>query len=182
MLHDQTRALQRSWSQFGKAVLEKLYYVSKLVTTLQESTGQILSIVLTMSSDISHIRSLVMGLERPLSYPHFVLEDAMGNYHPIYMQTITNWDTFELVLQQLFVNKRGARRVLRGRYVLEDPSTGIMFEKNSWRWEDLFRRDQRVCMRLFCTETKSAADVEKLSSCPWCQTVSSNGTGQEVQW
>lgn len=181
MLDDQTQAIQGSWSLFGKAVLERLYCISKLGTTLQESTGQILSVVLTMSSDITHIRSLVMRLERPLNDPHFVLEDAMGISHPIYMKTITSWETFEYVLQKMFAGKRGARRVLRGRYVLQDPSTRVMFDR-TWGWEELFMRHQRVYMRLFCTETKSAADAERLSSCPWCQTVSSNGTGEEVQW
>lgn len=181
MLDDQTRALQGSWSQFGKPVLEKLYYVSKLGTTLQESTGHVLSVVLTMSSHISCIRELVTRLERPLSDPHFVLEDAMANSHAIYMKTITTWDTFDFVLQQISVGKRGARRVLRGRYVLQDPSTKIVLDR-SWDWEDLFMRRQRVYMRLFCTEKMSTENAEKLFSCPWCQTVSSNGTGEEVQW
>ncbi|ROW12572.1 hypothetical protein VMCG_00071 [Cytospora schulzeri] len=164
MLDDQTRTIQGSWSQFGKTVLEKLYYVSDIGTTLQESTGQIFSLVIAMSSDITYIRSLVMRLERPLSDPHFVLEDAMGDSHAIYMKTITSWDTFEFVLQKMFVGKKGARRVLRGRYVLQDPSTKVMLDR-SWDWEDLFMRRQRVYMRLFCTETKPAADAEKLKTC-----------------
>ncbi|KUI65554.1 hypothetical protein VM1G_00334 [Cytospora mali] len=165
-----------------KTVLQKLHCVSKLGARLQESTGQILSVVFTMSSDITYIRSLVMRLERPLSDPHFVLEDAMGRSHPIYMKTITSWDTFDFVLQRMFEGKRGARRVLRGRYFLQDPSTGFILDR-AWVWEDLFMKPQRVYMRLFCKESTSAANPpEKCFSCPWCQTLSSEGTEEEIQW
>lgn len=181
MLHEQIRVMQSSWRRIGNAVLGRLDSLSTLGT-------EILSVILTTSTGIreiqpiiAEIHSFIMRLERPLSDPHFVLEDAMGDSHPIYMKTITSWDTFEFVLQQRFKGKRGARRVRRGRYVLEDPSTGIILDR-SWDWEDLFMRRQRIFMRLFCKELISKLNDEKLSRCPWCKTMWSSRDDEDMPW
>lgn len=166
--------LQTSWRRIGNAVLDRLTCLSTLST-------EIVSVLLATQPLVTEIHSFLMRLERPLSDPHFVLVDAMGDSHPIYMKTITSWDTFEFVLQQRFKGKRGGRRVLRGRYVLEDPSTGFILDR-SWEWEDLFMRRQKVYMRLFCKEAISTINEDELFKCPWCRTARAHHDDEDTPW
>lgn len=62
-------------------ILSNLESISTLGMDLKSSTGNILSIVLTMSGELSSIRDMVMRLERPLSDEHFILEDVTGASH-----------------------------------------------------------------------------------------------------
>ncbi|KAH6976039.1 hypothetical protein BKA56DRAFT_552474 [Ilyonectria sp. MPI-CAGE-AT-0026] len=161
-------------------ILSNLESISTLGMDLKSSTGNILSIVLTMSGELSSIRDMVMRLERPLSDEHFILEDVTGRAIPIHLKTITSWDAFEYILNDRFKGKKGSHRIRRNLYNLQERATRHGVDRST-DWESAFLPNQRFDMSLICQEAQKDPDERLLSSCPFCKTMSPAKTGVEVQ-
>lgn len=159
----------------GRRIISKLDMVFSLGTDLQTSTRQIFTMMCAVSGDLTSIKAVVMRLDRGISDEHFVLEDVTGRHFPIHLKTITSWEAFEYVLNDRFKGKKGAHRIRRKMYFLQERASRQDVDR-SMDWESAFLPYQRVDMGLMCRET------QVLSSCPWCHTPSSSESGVEVQW
>ena len=150
--------------------------VVRLGGELKRSTIQILSFVVAISAELQSLRAVVMRLERPLNEEYFTLEDAMGYVFPIHLRTITSWNILQYVLRDKFRGRKGARRVLRGKYVLRERGTYRELSQ-TLPWEMAFRPHQRVDMSLICRDSRLS-----LSNCPRCKAVAPSGMSTEVKW
>lgn len=183
-----TSAIRRSgasWKGFlsvvGKRILSKLDYVSRLGTEMSRTTSQILSMMYVVSGELSSIRGVVLRLDRGVSDEHFILEDATGRIFPIHLKTITSWDAFEYILNDRFKGKKGAHRIRRKLYSLQERATRRDVDQ-SIEWEYAFLPHQRVDMSVICREGSKKMDEKPTSSCPWCHTLSPGETNLQVQW
>lgn len=178
MLDKRTRELKGFFGFIGRKILARLDFVSGLCTGVGNSIGEILSILTPLVALLSENQKLLMGMERP-SEQRFVLEDATGKSWTIYMTNIPDWESMEFFLQQRFKGKKGARRVLRRRFALQERASHMEIDR-AVDWEALFTSRQLVDMSLFCRGPTD--QVMMASSCPWCKTVSSSSAEMEVQW
>jgi hypothetical protein len=141
-----------------------------------------ISMMFTITGDLSSIRAIVMRLERGPSEEYFVLDDITGRTFPIHLKTITSWEMLEFVLKERFKGRKGARRIQRKLYSLQEDNTQRGVEWST-PWESAFLPYQRVTMSLMCKDAKPTSTGEmETSSCPFCQTPSEAETGVEVQW
>lgn len=124
---------------------------------------------------------MFMGLERPLSDEHFVLEDATDRAFPIHMKTVTSWDVFEYILQEHFKGRTGAHRVLRRRYMLNERATSMEIDRNR-AWANAFRPYQRVDMSILCKAPATETDVDNSTACPFCGRKSTSDMDVQVKW
>ncbi|KAM5386445.1 hypothetical protein ACJZ2D_000408 [Fusarium nematophilum] len=174
------QSLKGYLSFLGGKILSRLDFVSRLGTDLKRSTGQILSMMLAVSGELSSIRAVVMRLDRGISDDHFVLEDATGRTFPIHLKTITSWEVFEYILNDRFKGKKGAHRIRLKLYSLQERATRREVDRTT-NWESAFLPYQRVNMSLMCREVGKGRDARLLSCCPWCRTTSTSETGVEVR-
>lgn len=177
MLDDRTRELKAFWRLLGRTVLARLNFVTSLGTEIKRTTGQILASLLSLTNMLHELQSLLTNMDWSFEQ-QFVLEDATGRTLKIYMTNIPNWEAFQFFLQQRFKGKKGSRRVLRRRYILQERSSLLEIDHNM-EWESLFQSRQMVDMSLLCSDFRDRASRP---SCPWCKTASSSDSGQEVQW
>lgn len=181
--HEETRAaarrnmhsLQLFLGYICTGITARLDAVASLGAELKRFIFQILFFVVMISTELRSLHAVVMRLERPLNEEFFTLEDAMGFVFPIHLRTITSWDVLEYVLRGIFKGRTGARRVLRGRYVLRE--RGTYRELQALPWDRAFKPHQRVDMSLMCREPRLT-----LSNCPRCNAVTASGISAEVQW
>jgi hypothetical protein len=165
----------------SREILSQLEITHKLGAALKHITTQIFSMICTIAADISSIRTIVMRLDRGPSDEHFVLEDITGRVFPIHLKIITSWEVLEFILTERFRGKKGARRVKRKLYSLQESNTRREIDVST-PWESAFLPYQKVNMSFICKETADKSMVEKLSSCSFCKTPSSGDTGVEVEW
>lgn len=169
-------------SHLGRQLISKMDMVNKLGLDLKRSTTQMISMMFTITSDLSSIRAIVMRLDRGPSEEYFVLDDITGRTFPIHLKTITSWEMLEFVLKERFKGRKGARRIQRKLYSLQEDNThrGVDW---STPWESAFVPYQRVTMSLMCKEANPNNTGEReASSCPFCHTVSDAETRVEVEW
>jgi hypothetical protein len=166
----------------GGQLISNLDRVNRLGVDLKRSTSQIISMMFTITGDLSSIRAIIMRLDRGPSDEYFVLDDITGRAFPIHLKTITSWEMLDFLLKERFKGKKGARRIQRKLYSLQEDNThrGVNW---STPWESAFLPYQRVTMSLMCKEAKANSTGEKeASSCPFCQTPSNAETGVQVEW
>lgn len=182
MVHQSAASIKSYLGLLGRRIITKLDLVSQLGANLKRSTGHIIAMMTAITGDLSSIRTVIMRLDRGPSDEHFVLEDITGRTFPIHLKTITSWEAFEFILNQRFKGKKGARRVQRKLYSLQED---ITHREVDWSmpWESAFLPYQRVNMSLMCKEAEAEITGEKAgSSCPFCHTPSDGETGVEVEW
>lgn len=119
-------------------------------------------------------------LERPIAEEFFTLEDAAGRIIPIHLRTVDSWDAFRLLLAIRFKDRKGACRVARNRYTLQEHGSRKTIEQNL-PWDITFIPGQRVNMSVFCRCPDSFND-NSLSSCPKCGVVSQLPLDVDIQW
>nr|XP_036575949.1 vegetative cell wall protein gp1 [Colletotrichum truncatum]KAF6782605.1 vegetative cell wall protein gp1 [Colletotrichum truncatum] len=138
--------------------------------------------MMSLSGELGSIRTILMRLERPLGeeHTHFVLEDATGRAFPVYLKTITSWDAFEYLITDRFKGKKGAHRVQRKRYALQNRGTQKEVDR-SIHWDNAFLPHQRVDMSLICREAQALAQTTLAPSCPFCGSISPGEADIEVQ-
>ncbi|KAK0717847.1 hypothetical protein B0T26DRAFT_304737 [Lasiosphaeria miniovina] len=162
----------------------RLGYIAQLGIELKSATTQVISILFTLAGELSSIRAALSQLERPLNgeHEHFLLEDPTGRLFPVYLRTVTSWEGFEFLLADRLKGKKGARRILRKRYVLKERATHRKVDRSK-DWDAAFLPYQRVDMSLLCREHLPApSETAWLSSCPRCFTVNSSySSGGESQ-
>ncbi|KAJ4120293.1 hypothetical protein NW760_007447 [Fusarium oxysporum] len=181
MVHQSAASIKGYLGLLGRRIITKLDLVSQLGASLKRSTGHIIDMMTAITGDLSSIRTVIMRLDRGPSDEHFVLEDITGRTFPIHLKTITSWEVFEFILNQRFKGKKGARRVQRKLYSLQED---ITHREVDWSmpWESAFLPYQRVNMSLMCKEAEAEITGEKAgSSCPFCHTPSDGETGVEVE-
>lgn len=165
-------------------VLARLHFLSRLGTDVKQSAGQILTILFTMSGELSVIRAVVMHLGRGINNgEYFVLEDATGRSFPIHLKTIVSWEAFDVILNDRFRGKKGERRIRRKLYSLHESASHQQIDR-SVNFADAFIPYQKVDMSLICNvpEVPTPGDGDSgLSSCPWCKAVSPGTLGDRVQ-
>ena len=181
VVRSSSESLRRYLGILGRRILSRLDFVSRLGTEMKTTTSQILSMMYTVSGELSSIKAIFMRLDRGVSDEHFVLEDATGRIFPIHLKTITSWEAFEFILNDRFKGKKGHHRIRRKLYYLQERATCRDVDR-SMDWEGTFLPHQRVDMSLMCTEALESNDKRSLSSCPWCHTISTSGTSVQVQW
>ncbi|KAJ0165190.1 hypothetical protein CTA2_12068 [Colletotrichum tanaceti] len=180
MKRNSNQSLKGFFDVIGRRILSRLGFVSRLAIELKSSTAQLISMVLTVSAELSSIRAVIMRLERPVSEEFFLLEDATGKVFPIHLRTITSWEAFEYIIVDRFKGKRGAHRIQRKRYSLQDGATRRAVDR-SMDWESTFLPYQKVDMSLMCREAQRATPTKSSTTCPRCLTESPGETGVEVQ-
>ncbi|KAK6222550.1 vegetative cell wall protein gp1 [Colletotrichum tabaci] len=121
-----------------------------------------------------------MRLERPVSEEFFLLEDATGKVFPIHLRTITSWEAFEYIIVDRFKGRKGAHRIQRKRYSLQERATRRAVDR-SVDWDSAFLPYQKVDMSLMCREAQRATPTKSSPTCPRCFTESPGETGVEVQ-
>lgn len=182
LISQSAATLKGYMSHLGRQLISKLDMVNRLGVDLKRSTTQMMSMMFTITSDLSSIRAIVMRLDRGPSEEYFVLDDITGRAFPIHLKTITSWEILDFVLKERFKGRKGARRVQRKLYSLQEDNTrrGVDW---STPWENAFLPYQRVTMSLMCKEANPNSTGEReASSCPFCHTVSDAETGVEVEW
>lgn len=176
MLDTQSQRLEGFWDLLGQRMLTSLHSISNLDEQTTRPTQEILSLLVSTTTKLNEVYSKLASLDRPLEQ-QFVLQDAAGRSLIIYMTNIPSWEAFDHLLQHRFEGKKGSRRVVNRRYVLQERSSHMEIDRST-DWETLFCSRQMVDMSLFCREP-----VDKnATSCPWCQTISTSSTETEVQW
>ncbi|KZL74992.1 hypothetical protein CT0861_07526 [Colletotrichum tofieldiae] len=179
-MRESNQTLKQYFGTIGRQILSKLNFVAGLGIDLQKATAQLLSMMIAISGELGGIRTVLMRLERPLNDEHFILEDATGRVFPIHFKTITSWEAFEFIIADRFKGKKGANRIRRKRYLLQERATQREVIRST-DWESAFLPYQRVDMSLLCTESQKV-DQRAFSSCPFCKTISPGETGVQVQW
>ncbi|KAM0244019.1 hypothetical protein ACHAP5_006683 [Fusarium lateritium] len=122
-----------------------------------------------------------MRLDRGPSDEHFMLDDITGRAIPIHLKTVTSWEMLDFILKERFKGKKGARRIQRKLYSLQEDNThrGVNW---STPWESAFLPYQKVTMSLMCKEAKASNTGQKdAPTCPFCQTPSDAETGVEIE-
>lgn len=170
------RSLQAFLAYICTSILARLDSVASLGEELKKFIFQILFFVVMISTELRSLRDVVMRLEPPLSNEYFTLEDAMGFEYPIPLRTITSWDVLGSLLTARFNGRKGARRVLRRKYVLRERGT-LRELSQALPWERAFKPYQKVDMSLICRES-----VVGLSNCPRCKAGTPSGVSTEVEW
>ena len=98
------------WTHFiSQQIISRLQIVHRSAIELNRSVGQIITVLFTISSDVSIIRAIIMRIDMGPNNEHFILEDITGRTFPIHLKTITSWVVFEFVLNERFKGKKGAR-------------------------------------------------------------------------
>lgn len=166
---------------FEALVLSNLDIMSKLRTDSNTSAIQIIRMVNAVSNDLNSIKSMLMRLERPLSEEQFIFEDVSGKVFPIHLRTVTSWEAFEFILADHFKGRKGARRIQRGHYSIQERATGRGVSR-SVDWQSAFFPNQRIDMSMMCRQAQDATLTASSASCPRCLTVSPGETGVEIQW
>ncbi|KAK4175812.1 hypothetical protein QBC36DRAFT_17892 [Triangularia setosa] len=185
IVHQYGQSIEKSFRFFGSRIMSKLDFLSGLGIDLKSSASQILTLMFTMSRDLSNMGAVLLRLDRGVDNgEHFVLEDATGRAFPIHLKTITSWEAFEFILNDRFKGRKGERRTRRKLYSLHE-STSHQEIDRSTTFEDAFIPYQKVEMSIVCRAPEaphadSAGDTG-LSSCPWCHTVSPGKLGARVQ-
>lgn len=177
LLNSQTRELKIYWSSLGRTILARFEFVICLGVDIRRATGQILSMLLSITNVLKEMHSLWMSMQRP-SEQHFMLGDATGRQVKIYMTNIPDWESVEYFLRQTFKGRKGARWVRRRHYTLQERSSRVEVDRTI-DMEHLFSSRQQVDVSLFCRESPTAGTS---ASCPWCKIVSPSTTETEVQW
>ncbi|KAM0470431.1 hypothetical protein ACHAP7_009495 [Fusarium lateritium] len=139
-----------------------------------------ISMMFTITGDLGSIRAIIMRLDRGPRDEHFVLDDITGRAFPIHLKTITSWEMLDFILKERFKGKKGARRIQRKLYSLQDNThRGVDW---STPWESAFLPYQKVTMSLMCKEAKASNTGQKeVPTCPFCQTPSHAETGVEAE-
>lgn len=119
-------------------------------------------------------------LERPIPEEFFTLEDAAGRIMPIHLRTVDSWDAFRVLLAIRFKDRKGASRVARNRYTLQEYDSREIIEQNL-PWNTTFISGQRVNMSVICRLSDPVND-NSMSSCPKCGVVSQLPCNVDVQW
>ncbi|KAK0737418.1 hypothetical protein B0T21DRAFT_383396 [Apiosordaria backusii] len=179
------QSIEKSVRFFGSCILSKLDFLSGLGVDLKSSASQILTLMFTMSQDLTSMGAVLLRLERGIDNgEHFVLEDATGRAFPIHLKTITSWEAFEFILNDRFKGRKGERRIRRKLYSLHESASHQEIDRSA-TFEDAFVPYQKVDMSIVCKapevpQANGAGDTG-LSSCPWCHTVSPGKLGARVQ-
>ncbi|KAK2040333.1 hypothetical protein LZ31DRAFT_504516 [Colletotrichum somersetense] len=179
-IRNSNQSLKGYFGMIGRRILSRLDSVSRLGMELNSSTFRLISMVLTMSAQLSSIRTVIMRLERPISEEYFTFEDATGKLFPIHLRTVTSWEAFEYIIADKFKGRKGAHRTQRRRYSLQERASGRAVDR-SLNWESAFLPYQKIDMSLMCREAEKTALTKSSPSCPRCSTVSPGETGVEVQ-
>lgn len=180
-IRNSNQSLKGYFGVIGRRILSRLEFVSRLGMELKSTTSQLISMVLTISAELSSIRTIIMRLERPISEEFFTFEDATGKTFPIHLRTITSWEAFEYIIADRFKGRKGAHRTQRKQYLLQERASSRAIDR-SLNWETAFLPYQKVDMSLMCREADKTALTKSSPSCPRCSTVSPGETGVEVQW
>jgi hypothetical protein len=180
-VNDSTRLLTGYMEMVGKRLFTRLDFLTSLGMKLTNSTAQIISMMFTVSADISVIRAFVVRLERPLVDEYFILEDATGRCCPIHLRTIVSWESFDFVIYARFKGKKGGRRVRRKQYSLYTRNTGLEVDRTQ-DWDVAFLPYETVDMSLLCREVQRDEDSMSLVSCPRCHAILPGETGTQVEW
>ncbi|KAI6773038.1 hypothetical protein HG530_003996 [Fusarium avenaceum] len=147
MISQSAASLKGYMSHLGRQLISKLDMVNRLGEDLKRSTTQMMSMMFTITGDLSSIRAIVMRLDRGPCEEYFVLDDITGRTFPIHLKTITSWQMLDFVLKERFKGRKGARRIQRKLYSLQEDNThrGVDW---STPWESAFLPYQR-CKRFF---------------------------------
>ncbi|KAK4199820.1 hypothetical protein QBC40DRAFT_265582 [Triangularia verruculosa] len=179
------QSIEKTFRFLGSRMISKLDFLSGLGVNLQGSASQILTMMFTMSKDLTAMGAVLLRLERGVNNgEHFVLEDATGRTFPIHLKTITSWEAFEFILNDRFKGRKGERRIRRKMYSLHESASHQEINRSA-TFEDAFVPYQKVDMSIVCKapeapEAVGAGDTG-LSSCPWCHTVSPGKLGARMQ-
>lgn len=176
-----SQVLKQYFGAIGQRMLSKLSFIAGLGVELRKSTSDLMTMMVSLSGDLSGIKAILMRLERPLNDEHFILEDITGRVFPIHLKTITSWDAFDFILAARFQGKKGARRVKGKRYSLQERASHQQVDRST-DWESAFLPYQKIDMSLICRESQNGSQTELSMSCPWCQTVSPDSVDRETQW
>ena len=179
MLRQQNATLQEFLGSHARSFLNAVLLTSNAALTITTEAAQPSSLIPRVLQEIQGLRSQMSRLEAPISENYFVLNDAIGRSFPIPLTTVISWRGFHVILSEQFLGHRGARRVARGNYALEDPTTQKEIRK-SGEWALSFHPKQCVHMSVLC---RSVIDADAaLSSCPRCLKVSADCSGNSVKW
>lgn len=172
--------LKRHIGTIGRQVLFKLSFMAGLGADLRKTTRDLMAMMVVLSKELNGIKTLLSRVERPIGEEHFILEDFTGRAFPIHLKTVGSWDTFEYILTDRFKGKKGAHRVRRKRYSLQEKASGQPVDRSVDR-ENAFLPYQRINMSMMCQDAQGTVD-RTLASCPWCQALSPEDSCTETQW
>ncbi|KAK4673856.1 hypothetical protein QC763_115600 [Podospora pseudopauciseta] len=179
------QSIEKSFRFIGSRIMSKLDFLSSIGMDLKDSAFQIVTLMFTMSRDLTSMGAVLLRLERGVdSGEHFVLEDATGRTLPIHLKTITSWEALEFILNDRFKGRKGERRIRRKLYSLHESASHQEIDRSAM-FEDAFVPYQKVDMSIVCRalevpQADSSGDTG-LSSCPWCRTTSPGKLGARVQ-
>lgn len=118
-------------------------------------------------------------LERSLIQEPFILEDAIGRRHPVYLQWTSSWESFEFTLKGHFRNMQGYKKVQNGEYVFQDHATRRDIDRSK-SWTTAFLPGQIVDMSLIFRDWDDQQGES--NSCRGCKRPFSEGNDAAIQW
>lgn len=119
-------------------------------------------------------------LERPILEEFFTFEDATGRIVTIPLRTVDSWSAFYGLLTIRFKDRKGAGRVARNQYTLQEHGSHKFIDQNLPR-NIAILFGQRVDMSVIC-RLLDPDNVNSVSSCPNCGAVSQLPLDEDVQW
>jgi hypothetical protein len=118
-------------------------------------------------------------LERVLIQEPFILEDAIGRIFPVHLQFVSSWEAFDAVLELRFQDVQGYLKVRNKEYVLQEHATKRELSRNR-PLEVSILPGQRVEMAVIFE--KRGEQILTQTTCPGCQTPSTQSQNSEIHW
>lgn len=126
------------------------------------------------------IRSMQSSyIERPICEEFFTLEDAIGRVEPIPLRLIDSWCAFDSLLTVRFKGRKGAGRVARNQYTLQENGSRKYVDRDR-PWHTAINSGQRINMSVICRLTGTGETY--LSHCPNCGAKSKSAADSYAQW
>ncbi|SPO02304.1 uncharacterized protein DNG_04977 [Cephalotrichum gorgonifer] len=178
MVRAQNTSLAELFGRMCRTLLGKLSTVSRMVGEVKQCSKQVLTVGLRVYSELRALQVLVKRLARPISEDHFILEDALGRSFVIHLRTIPSWAAFDFILKEMFRGQKGARRIAKYRYKLQERQSHRLIDR-SRIWDASFKPNETIFMSLMCRDAENSS-VSQLSTCPACKTISTGSADEEI--
>lgn len=162
----------------GRAMLAKLGELAEACDDIRSSVALVIHSGLLLLPLLQAILIRLTQLTPSLEDTYFVLADHLGGRKKIYLGNILSWDMFYDLLALSYKSERGARRIGKRRFALEQNKTNQEIDTRT-PWKGAFRPCQVVQLSLLCRRTGSA---EKTSQCPGCGYACTEAESSSTAW
>jgi hypothetical protein len=151
-----------------------LSYLQGFRTDLMGKMEMLCKICFDTLEMVSLVNTQIPRFHNQWSQQPAILDDALGNIHPIYLDLVDSWKIFDDIMARKFEDLPGEAKVARRQYVLEDEQTNQQLDRTR-NWKACFRPGRRVLMSMIFEELFISEQA-----CPSCGAHSSGPTDSLV--